>query len=198
MSKHPFPPEIPSNARKLLIGTLPPEGASFYFSNDSNTRLWDFLTAIRNKSSIVGKGGYELSKDEKINILKDLHLGNSDIILEYERDEIGKKGGKDSLQDIHIIPKKYNDLIQLAIDNNIDEFIFLYESAYKWFLHSIKKEQPLRLKEIKGKYTIGFQEDIKIGDKTIKCVLLPNPLNRGRKGETKEVKLEMYRKHIIG
>ncbi len=41
MRLHPFKPIIPDNAKKLLIGTLPPESAPFYYSNSSNTRLWD-------------------------------------------------------------------------------------------------------------------------------------------------------------
>lgn len=189
-SIHPFKPAIPKTATKLLIGTLPPDGAHFYFSNSPNTRLWDILSAIKDGSSTLEKGGYKKSKDEKLNILENLNLGISDIILNYERAAYA------STNDTDIIPKKYNDLVKLAISFRITELLFVYENALKWFSHSLKENQPVPVKELKEKYQLGEQEKIIHNGIEIKCILLPSPLNRGRKNETLQFKLEEYRKYI--
>ena len=192
MSKHPFKPQISKYTRKLLIGTLPPEEVKFYFSNSSNTRLWDILIAIKQDEKNVGKGGNSLNDQSKIEILDSLNVGISDIIYEYERDDYY------STRDTDIDPKKYSDLRQIAFENNIDELLFVYQSAYKWFIHSLEQNVPVKLKRIKSKYTIGPQHDITYKGKVIRCILLPSPLNRGRKNETIQAKLDLYRKHILG
>jgi G:T/U-mismatch repair DNA glycosylase len=190
MSYHPFKPLIPKNSKKLLIGTLPPESADFYFSNSSNTRLWDILKSIFNNSIELAKGSNKLDKIEKEDLLLALGIGITDIILEYNRSE------PNSTKDIHIIPIKYNDLLKIAIDNDIDELLFIYASAYKWFVHSLTQEEPAMLSKLKGNYQIGLQEPIKIGDKIIKCTILPAPLNRGRKGQSLNFKLDYYKSAI--
>ena len=192
MNTHPFKPQFSIVTKKLLIGTLPPEGVTFYFSNSSNTRLWDILIAINEKSERVGKGGNSLSNSKKIEILDNLKIGLSDIIYGYKRDYYN------STKDKHIEPKRYKDLLQLAADNNINEILFVYQSAFKWFIHSLEKVEPIRLSKLKSRYDIGPQREIKFQGKTIKCILLPSPLNRGRKGETLKFKLDFYRSHILG
>lgn len=192
MKQHPFKPQISKETKKLLVGTLPPEGVPFYFSNSSNTRLWDILTAIKDNEKQIGSGGNHLSDDKKKDMLEQLGIGISDIIYRYERDQ------HNSVKDEHIDPKEYNDLRQLAVDNNIEELLFVYQSAFKWFLHSIEKSTPVRLNKLKGTYLVGQQQSIEFKGKTIKCTLLPSPLNRGRKDETLVSKLAIYRKYIIG
>jgi len=187
MFTHPFKPEIPKTATKLLIGTLPPEGVKFYFSNSANTRLWDILTAINNGSNVIGTGSNNLSNSEKIKILENLKIGISDIIYGYERDSV------ESTKDTDINPKEYKDLVQLASDNNIKELLFVYQSALKWFIHSLDNTEPVRLKKLNARYELGSQL---IAETTIKCILLPSPLNRGRKDETLEFKLLEYKKYI--
>lgn len=191
MNTHRFAPEIPLSAKKLLIGSLPPDGAAFYFSNSSNTRLWDLLGALESNSSEVGKGGYCLATERKIEILKNLKIGISHIIYQYERDD------PSSSKDMHIIPKKYNDLLQLAFDKDIDELLFVYQSALKWFDHSIQGLEPARLRHLSGKYQIGPQPDVMFKGKVIKCVLLPSPLSRGTRGQTLSFKLDVYRKYLV-
>lgn len=191
MSVHPFEPLIFKSTKKLLIGTLPPEGVRFYFSNSSNTRLWDILSAIDKRTTVIDKGGNDLSSEEKKKILNNLRVGISDIIYQYKRDDYG------STSDRHIDPKEYKDLLRLAVDNNIDEFLFVYQSAFKWFIHSLEKVQPIRLRRLKYVYSIGLQPMVKFEGKIIRCILLPSPLNRGRKGETLGYKLEFYRKYIL-
>jgi G:T/U-mismatch repair DNA glycosylase len=192
MRTHPFKPYISKATRKLLVGTLPPEGVSFYFSHSSNTRLWDILKAIMDNAKAVGKGGNELSKKTKIAILDSLGVGITDIIYCYQRDVLA------STKDLHIDPKKYNDLLRLVIDNNIEELIFVYQSAYKWFVHSLDKKPPVRLRRLKLKCALGSQKEIIFEGKRIKCTLLPSPLNRGLKGQTLAFKLDFYRKYITG
>jgi G:T/U-mismatch repair DNA glycosylase len=108
MKTHPFKPLIPTGAKKLLVGTLPPESATAYFSNSANTRLWDILTSNDQNLSEVCSGTNKLSQTEKEKLLQRLKVGISDIIFQYDREE------PDSTKDNHIIPRKYNDLIQLA------------------------------------------------------------------------------------
>lgn len=191
MKTHPFKPQISKKTKKLLIGTLPPENVKFYFSNSSNTRLWDILKSLNENKEIICHGSNELNEVEKIKLLDSLKVGISDIIYEYKRDDFK------STKDKHIEPKKYNDLLQIAYDNNISELLFVYQSAYKWFLHSLEKVPPVRLFKIKQRFNIGSQSDVIYKGKTIKCVLLPSPLNRGRKGETLEYKIMFYKKHIL-
>ena len=192
--KHPFPPLIHKETRKLLVGTLPPANAKFYFSNSSNTRLWDILSSIDQGLSIVCKGSNGLGEKDKQAILKRLNLGITDIIYGYEREE----GFFDSTRDKHIIPKEYKKLIELSIQEDIDEILFVYQSAYKWFVHSMTGHEPVKLHTLKEKYNTGYLESVKVGDKDIKCALLPSPLNRGRKGENLTYKLHFYRKYILG
>lgn len=191
MNYHPFLPLISNNTKKLLVGTLPPEGVKFYFSNSSNTRLWDILKSINENLKFISYGSNNLSNNQKIEILDNLKIGISDIIYSYERDEYN------STKDSDINPKEYKNLLQLVIDNNISEILFVYQSAYKWFLHSRENTEPVRLKKIKSKFIIGKQESIEYKGKIIKCTLLPSPLNRGRKGETLEFKISFYRKYIL-
>ena len=191
MRYHPFLPQITTSTRKLLVGTLPPEGVKFYFTYSSNTRLWDILKSISENIEYISKGSNNLSNAEKVEILNNLKIGISDIIYGYERDNLRSTKDKD------IDPKKYNDLLQLAVDNNITELLFVYQSAYKWFTHSLKKLEPVRLRKIRSKFDIGLQEEIKYQGKTIKCILLPSPLNRGRKGETLIFKIGFYKKYIL-
>jgi G:T/U-mismatch repair DNA glycosylase len=191
MRTHPFPPLIPPSSTKLLVGTLPPEGVRFYFSNSSNTRLWDILKAIYEKSTVVCKGGNALSDREKTNILSNLNLGISDIIYKYERDDLA------STNDKHINPKAYNDLLELAAVHNITALLFVYKNAFRWFLHSLDKTTPVKIRKLK-RYGLQDEQVIEYRGRSIRCVQLPSPLNRGQKGQTLQFKLEVYRKHIVG
>src|SRR6185437_856389 len=179
MPKHPFEPLIFQETKKIIIGTLPPETATFYFSNSSNTRLWDMLRTIREQRMGIYSGSNNLTAAEKIEILRDLNLGIADIILEYERDI------PNSTRDVDIDPKKYRSLIEIVRSNiEITHLLFVYESAYKWFLHSLNKEIPVRISSLSGRFSIGIQNEIQVNEDTIQCIILPSPLNRGRRGET--------------
>lgn len=191
MKIHPFKPLIPRTATKLLVGTLPPEGVTFYFSNSPNTRLWDILKAISENSNSIGRGGNLLSNSQKTGILKSLNIGITDIIYGYERDDMN------STKDKHIIPLQYNDLLQLAVDHNINELLFVYGSAFSWFMHSIEKSTPVKILRLK-RYPLVETMKIEFKGKSIKCIQLPSPLNRGTKGQTLQYKLAVYRKHIVG
>lgn len=191
IKRHPFKPEIPENAAQLIIGTLPPETATFYFSNSPNTRLWDILKSVSENEPTVGRGGYQLPNNEKISILHKLKLGISDIILTYKRDP----HKPESVRDTDIIPYEYNDLLTLAREHKISKLIFVYESALKWFLHSLTGESPLTLNKMQGKYTPGLQQIHQVPDE-FQIILLPNPLSRGTKGMTLEKKLSLYKQFI--
>lgn len=187
---HPFEPLIFKNTRKLLVGTLPPESATFYFSNSNNTRLWDILKSISHDEESMSQYSNNLSKQEKIKIINSLDTGIYDIIKEYDRKIMN------STKDRDIIPLKYTDFNKLLSGSEVNELLFVYRNAAKWFLHSLTGEPPIKVNRIKIKLEYGEFHKLKYGDKEISCILLPSPLNRGRKGETLEFKLSEYRNRI--
>lgn len=178
----------------MIIGTLPPEGIDFYYSNSSNTRMWDLLKSIQEKTNPIPKGSYKLPSNKKKAILSKLNLSMADIIYEYERK-------KESTDDRDIIPNKYLDIKQLIKDTSITNLLFVYESAAKWFLHSLENNMPVELSKIK-KYIDKNDDEVfcefTLENRPINCVLLPNPLNRGKKGQTLKNKKETYKKWITG
>src|SRR5688572_1646005 len=128
---HPFDPLIPNGAKTLLIGTLPPETAPYYFCNSSNTRLWDILNAIHQKSQTVVTSSNNLHTDEKIKILAGLCTGIVDIVYHYDRDDIN------STRDRDIKPLEYKAIATIAQTKKISTLLFVYENALKWFVHSL-------------------------------------------------------------
>jgi len=192
MKTHPFEPLAFEETKKLIIGTLPPETAPFYFSNGSNTRLWDILSSIDRGIAEISTKSNDLTRETKYDILKRLNLGIADIIYKYEREVSYSTRDKD------IIPKEYKNLIEIAENSSVNEFLFVYQNAYKWFLHSLSHHCPVKTRDLNNQqYQIGFLQNIKLKNKEIKCYLLPSPLNRGRRGETLLFKLDFYRKLIL-
>ncbi|WP_127845482.1 hypothetical protein [Psychroflexus aestuariivivens] len=177
--------------KTILVGTLPPENAPFYFSNSSNTRLWDILKSIAEGKKEVTSGSNVLTPKEKEEILNKLKTGIYDIILEYDRDVM------DSTKDKDIQPLKYSDLLSLAKQNQITKLLFVYKNAAKWFLHSLEKEKPKRVQRLKYEIDYGIFKTFETEYGDIKCILLPSPLNRGKKGETLDFKLESYQQEIL-
>lgn len=189
--KHPFEPQILKDSKSIIIGTLPPDNIKFYYSNGSNTRIWDLLKSIQENMDNIPKGSYQLPIKGKKIILTKLNLSMADMILEYERKQ-------NSTDDRDIVPKKYNNIENIIKDTSIVNLLFVYESALKWFLHSLEQKEPIELKnlpEIKNK-EYGVICRVLLNEKSINCILLPNPLNRGKKGETLELKKEIYKKWI--
>ena len=188
--KHPFEPFILQNSKNMIIGTLPPDNIEYYYSNSANTRMWDLLKSIKEKTAIQ-KNSYLISKDDKRNLLTNLNLSMTDIILEYKRE-------KDSTDDKDIIPIKYNNIENIINNTSIKNLLFVYESALQWFLHSLNKKAPIKLSKLEKlenkKYDVMYT--ISLNQKLVNCILLPNPLNRGRKGENLEFKKEVYKKYI--
>jgi len=189
--KHPFEPQIIKNSKSMIIGTLPPDNIEFYYSNSSNTRMWDLLKSIQKNTKDVPRNSYKLPTEEKKEILAKLNLSMADIILEYERKQ-------KSTNDSDIIPKKYNNIENIIKDTSIENLLFVYKSALQWFLHSLKHEQPIELKKLPKIKNEEYEIicNILLNEKTINCILLPNPLSRGKKGETLEFKKETYKKWI--
>jgi G:T/U-mismatch repair DNA glycosylase len=190
MKKHPFPPLVFDNTKTLLIGTLPPETAPFYFSNSNNTRLWDILNSIWQNKSEVSTNSNSLKPEVKHNILKDLNLGIYDIILHYDR------VNHESTKDIDIIPIKYSNILELVENSKIEKLIFVYRNAAKWFIDSLSNDKPVKINRLKNKIEYGTFKEMAIGKRKISCVLVPSPLNRGKEGETLDHKLEIYRTAI--
>ncbi len=148
------------------------------------------LQSISLDDESISHHSNNFSKLEKTKILKSLNLGIFDIIKSYDRKI------EDSTKDTDIIPKKYSDIANLIVDSKVDKLLFVYRNAAKWFLHSLTGESPKMLNLLKANLEYGEFYKLKIGDREISCVLLPSPLNRGKKGETIEYKLAIYRKEI--
>ena len=188
--KHPFKPFILQNSKNMIIGTLPPDNIEYYYSNSANTRMWDLLKSIKEKTEIP-RNSYLISKDDKQNLLTNLNLSMTDIILEYKRE-------KDSTADKDIIPIKYNNIENIINNTSITNLLFVYKSALQWFLHSLDKKAPIKLSKLPPLKNKEYDviHTILLNQKSVNCILLPNPLNRGRKGQTLEVKKEIYKKYI--
>ncbi len=189
---HPFKPFIVPSTEILIVGSLPPEGASMYFSNSHQIRLWDILYAIWNNEKKIGSGGWNFPLKVKFEILYDLKLGLTDIILNYQRTM------PDSNLDEYINPVSYFNLTELSSTLRIKKILFVYESAARWFLHSLTGVTPLPFKRItcfnlnRGKITHPLIQHFKP-----ECYLLPNPLSRGAfKGETLDLKRNVYQGFI--
>lgn len=190
MKTHPFEPLIFKNTRKLVIGTLPPESATYYFSNSSNTRLWDILKSIQEDNPYVSRNSNLLSKEEKHKILKSLSLGIYDIIYKYERIDINSTKDKD------IIPLEYSNILDLIENTKVEELLFVYKNAAKWFLHSLTKIKPVKCNQLKNNLNYGIFKELILNNRKIACSLLPTPLNRGKLGETLKFKLDFYKTEI--
>lgn len=191
MSKaHPFEPLISKKTKKLLVGTLPPESAREYFSNSPNTRLWDILKTVEANSNQVYRGSNNIPHEEKSKLLEKLGLGIADIIYKYDRTVHSSTKDKD------IIPLEYFKLLDFAIWNGIEFLLFVYQNAYRWFEHSLLRETPVKINKLRQKYKSGFIREINYKGFSIKCILLPQPLNRGKKGETLVNKVNEYKTWI--
>jgi len=190
--KHPFNPELINNSTNIIIGTLPPEGIDYYYSNSSKTRMWDILRSIQEKLDYVPKNSYKLSIENKKLILNKLNLSMTDIIYEYERKN-------DTVKDIDIIPIKYNDIQNIVKETTIENYFFVYQSSLQWFLHSLTDEKPLMLNKLNKLKNVKYGKTLSIvvDSRTINCYLLPYPLNRGKKGETLEFKRNIYSKYLL-
>lgn len=185
--KHPFDPVIFRDSKSILIGTLPPETSPFYFSNTPKTRLWDLLYTLDNKQDVVSKNKYLLSIEEKLEILRNLNLSLTDIILEYDRRDMN------SVEDSKIIPYSYRDILSLIKETKITQLLFLYKNAALWFLHSLTGENPRSIGLLNYKIDFGEFHKLTLNEKEITCTILPMPLNRGRKGESMAFKLGVYK-----
>lgn len=188
MNKHPFGPFIVENSKKAIIGTLPPENIDFYYSNNSNNRMWDILTAIANNDTELPKNNFCMPKPEKEDILKKLKLSMFDIVEVYERKS-------NTTKDTDIIPKEFLDINEIIKNTQIENLFFVYKQAARWFLQSNKIKNINMINDLKS-ITEGEFCNYDSNDKKIKCFILPNPLNRGQKGMTILKKFEIYKKYL--
>ena len=184
--KHPFEPIIFKDSKVMIIGTRPPIDADFYYSNNSNNRFWDILNAIIENSNILPKGGFSLSKNIKKEILEKLKISLADILEEYGLSD------EHSPSDNVVNPIKIRNIDELIKDTSITKLLFTYKKAAELFLKN--KEINIGKQNLEpGKMFYEYN----INNRNIKCYLLPNPLNRGREGETLEKKLNIYKDLIL-
>lgn len=190
---HPFEPYIIKNSKNMIIGTLPPEGIKFYYSNSPNTRMWDILRSVLEKTDTLPKNSYRLSTNEKKTILSNLNLSMADIIHKYERKA-------DSTKDTDIIPLEYLDIKRVIKETSITNLLFVYKSSARWFLESLEGNEPARLSKITKKIDSNYDifHTFMLDGREINCILLPSPLSRGTKGWTLKRKKDVYEKWLIG
>jgi hypothetical protein len=126
----------------------------------------------------------------------------ADIISEYERKK--DKNGNLTTSNRDIIPLKYNEIASIIKNPEIENLIFVYESALRVFLHSLEYSEPviynklpqLNFKDDKHKF--GLYKTIKLNEKNINLILLQNPLNRSRQlGLTLSVKRDLYKMYLV-
>ena len=184
MKKHPFEPFLVKNSKKAIIGTVPPENINFYYSNSKNSRMWDILRAILNNSKDLPENGFALPKNAKEEILEKLKLSMFDIVYKYERKN-------NSTKDKDIKPIEFLNVNKIIKNTQIENLIFVYKQAAKWFLKSMRENSKIINKLNEGEFYYYI-----LNGKKIKCILLPAPLNRGSKNMTLLKKLEIYKKYL--
>lgn len=191
--QHPFEPILIPHSTRMIIGTLPPEKSPFYYSNSANNRLWDILLAIKENSLNLPKNTAKGSIELKLEILNFLKLSMTDAIKKYTRKDFG------SSSDDNIVPLEYMPINDIIFDTSISVLLFVYKSAARWFLHYLKNATPRPISQIKENFLQKdgcFYEYI-LNNRLIRCILLPNPLNRFTAKEQLLIKKEIYQKYII-
>jgi G:T/U-mismatch repair DNA glycosylase len=191
--EHPFKPIIIPNSTRMIIGTLPPEKSPFYYSNSVNNRLWDILLSIKENSLNLPKSTAKKSIELKLEVLNFLKLSMTDIIKKYTRKDFA------SSSDYNIVPLEYMPVNDIIFNTSVSSLLFVYKSAARWFLHYLKKATPRPISQIKENFPQkeGYFYEYNLNNRLIKCILLPNPLNRFTTREQLFIKKEIYQKYII-
>lgn len=187
---------INEKSKKLIIGTMISykgrflQGASsaidpsfdFFYPNIGKNSLWSFLSQAFSGNQLP------LNKSEKEKFLRDHNLGmtnliqaayckpnNSDdsqIVIHSLKTEIGPRLKDSKVIDLYFTSANTRNLFWLFLEMNKYEYQFIEDN--KDSSHS----------------------KISLFERDFAVYTLPTPVNRGRKGETKDWKLAQYRKML--
>jgi G:T/U-mismatch repair DNA glycosylase len=196
-SQHPFEPFIPTNANKLIIGTIPPprfcstpndlhnDDVNFYYGSKDNY-FWPLLAETFHEHFEFKND--KASVDQRKAFLEKLNIGITDIIDSCVHSDNSAKDN--DLRDI--VRKDIKSLLSKhpLIDNLIYTSEFVKKQMNNLFqtYHSINPKNPK-------------QQSIKIGDRIYKANILYSPsplglLNLGDDGTEKRKK--QYRDVLVG
>jgi hypoxanthine-DNA glycosylase len=117
--QHPFEPIVFKNTKTLILGSFPSLKSfenSFYYSHPKN-QFWKILSEI---------SGYPINnKDQKIWLLKELHLGLWDIVKSCSRENSSDANLKDIVpNDIATLLKEYPNIKQIAFTSRFAQKVF--------------------------------------------------------------------------
>lgn len=145
-STHPFAPEIPEGATKLIIGTMPPyrfcntdealydDDVNFYYGSRDNY-FWELVSDASGKR--LTYANTQEAIDERKKLLADLHMGMVDMIVSCVH-----KGGKADDESLCDIEERDNLKAILHEHPKIDTLIYTNKSANipKWVNKSSDKQ----------------------------------------------------------
>ena len=144
-STHPFAPEIPEGATKLIIGTMPPyrfcntdemlydDDVNFYYGSRDNY-FWELVSDASGKR--LTYANTQEAIDERKRLLADLHMGMVDMVVSCVH-----KDGKADDKSLHDIVERDDLKAILHKYPKIDTLIYTNKSAniLKWVNESSDK-----------------------------------------------------------
>jgi G:T/U-mismatch repair DNA glycosylase len=197
-SIHPFEPFVPKGAKKLIIGTTPPErfcsnkplnrdDVNFYYGSNDNG-FWDILNDILNKNLSFANTLEAI--EERKQLLTVLGIGITDIVAECIHE-----GGRSSDNDLKEI--KHKDLSTI-LENNESIDTLIYTSEF------VKKQIYIYLGS-KAYHTIDTvdkkKQKITINGKIYNVIILYSPsrnalrnMGENGKGKRKEQYVAVFKK----
>ena len=144
-STHPFAPEIPEGATKLIIGTMPPyrfcntdemlydDDVNFYYGSRDNY-FWELVSDASGKR--LTYANTQEAIDERKRLLADLHMGMVDMVVSCVH-----KDGKADDKSLYDIVERDDLKTILHKYPKIDTLIYTNKSAniLKWVNESSDK-----------------------------------------------------------
>uniref|UniRef100_UPI0040493712 uracil-DNA glycosylase family protein n=1 Tax=Gelidibacter sp. TaxID=2018083 RepID=UPI0040493712 len=176
LHNHPYPPFIPDNATKLIVGTLPPprfsmgqlleKDVDFCYGSYYNS-LWLFIDKIHNLNLRYDNSNEAI--EQRKQFLIESGIGVCDIVQSAERDKIDASdlGMKNiQLRDVVGYIKKHP---------NIDTLLFTggnSKNGPEYFFRKHLKDYGLKLEEVSNEVPRIHKFELKESSRIIKTVSL--------------------------
>ena len=191
-STHPFAPEIPEGATKLIIGTMPPyrfcntdemlydDDVNFYYGSRDNY-FWELVSDASGKRLTYANTQEAINERKKL--LADLHMGMVDMIVSCVH-----KDGKADDESLCDIEERDNLKAILHEHSKIDTLIYTNKSAniLKWVNKSSDKQYH------EGWDKSKTHASVVIDKKAYKVIRLYSPSPYALRSVSKEVRREQY------
>jgi G:T/U-mismatch repair DNA glycosylase len=214
--RHPYPPFIPENATKLIVGTLPPprfSGAALYREDvdfcygSKHGLLWPILDAIYNLK--LSYQDNKIAVEERKEFLVKFGIGICDIVHSCEREKIDASDlGMNNIIKRDLIKylesfKNINTILFMGGNSkNGPEYLFRkYLASFELKLESVTDTNPkinqFTIKDRKIK-TISLISPSNAANRSIGS----NPIYKEEKLKNKEFttlqfRIDQYRKYFI-